>query len=86
MRNKYENQIWIFDDLQRLTNHAITDINIFKNAKIYQGNNSGNFSEFNGKNIVCFNDTDSQRNYETVKKKFMQYMESVLQKKSSFER
>ena len=86
MRNKYENQIWIFDDLQRLTNHAITDINIFKNAKIYQGNNSGNFSEFKGKNIVCFNDIDSQRNYETVKKKFIQYMESVLPKKSSFER
>lgn len=86
MRNKYENQIWIFDDLQRLTKHAITNINIFNNAKIYQGNNTGNFSAFNNKNIVCFNDTDNQKNYELVKKKFIQYMESVLPNKSSFEK
>lgn len=86
MRNKYENQIWIFDDLQRLTGNAITNIDIFKNAKIYQGNNTGDFSAFRDKNIVCFNDVDNQQNYELVKKNFIQYMESVLPKKSSFEK
>ena len=83
-RNKYENQIWIFDDLQRLIKHAITDINIFSNAKYYWCNN-GDFSCFSGKNIVCFNDTDYVTNYSEVKKQFINYMEHVLPVKSSFE-
>lgn len=85
MRNKFENQIWIFDDFQRLTRHAITNINIFNNAKILWMSN-GNFSSFNGKNIVCFNDCDERVNYEYVKEKFLKYMNSVLPKKSGFEK
>lgn len=84
-RNRYENQIWLFDDLQKLTNHAITNDNIFKNAK-YISISNGNFDSFKNKNIVCFNDVDAQKNYEVVKKKFINYMNSVLPKKSSFEK
>lgn len=84
-RNKHENQIWVFDDAQRISKHAITNLNIFSNAKLISISN-GNFEGFNGKNIVCFNDVDAQRNYEEVKKKFINYMESVLPKKSSFEK
>ena len=83
-RNKHENQIWIFDDLQRLLKHAITDVNIFNNAKYYWCSN-GDFSCFAGKNIVCFNDTDYVENYPVVKRKFINYMESVLTHKSTFE-
>lgn len=83
-RNKYENQIWVFDDLQRIMGIAITDRNIFANAK-YNSINSGDFSMFNGKQIVCFNDVDAQQNYEYVKMKFNNYMDSVLPYKSEFE-
>lgn len=83
-RNKYENQIWIFDDLQRLLNYAITDIDIFSNAKYYWCND-GDFSCLTGKNIVCFNDTDYVTNYNEVKLKFIEYMERELPFKSSFE-
>lgn len=85
MRNKHENQIWIFDDLQRLCGHAITNINIFANAKYYWCNNS-DFSCFNGKNIICFNDVDYIKNYEELKKNFIKYMNTILPNKSSFEK
>ena len=84
-RNKYENQIWIFDDLQRLTRHAITNINIFANAK-YHWSNNGDFSCFEGKNIICLNDTDYVNNYEFVMNKFIEWMEKHLPNKSSFEK
>ena len=83
-RNKYENQIWIFDDLQRLMKHAITDRNIFNRAQYYYCSN-GDFSAFQGKNIICFNDTDYVTNYEYVKEKFEEYMNNVLPAKSEFE-
>jgi len=83
-RNKHENQIWLFDDLQRLLKHAITNQDIFSNAMYYWCNN-GDFSCFRDKSIVCFNDTDYVTNYEVVKAKFISYMESVLPMKSSFE-
>ena len=83
-RNKYENQIWIFDDLQRLLGIAITNRNIFGNAK-YNSINNGDFSMFAGKQIVCFNDVDAQKNYEYVLAQFNKYMDSVLPTKSGFE-
>ena len=84
-RNKFENQIWIFDDLQRLTGNAIIDQDIFKNAK-YFWTNTGDFTCFDDKNIICLNDTDFVTNYEDVMNKFIKWMNNKLPNKSSFEK
>lgn len=83
-RNRFENQIWIFDDLQRILKHAITNVNIFNRAQYFYCSNS-DFSPFIGKNIICFNDTDYVQNYPQVKNDFINFMESVLPLKSECE-
>jgi len=85
-RNRYENQIWLFDDIQRLTKLAITNDDIFKNAKYLSKANSNSFYKFKDKNIICFNDVDSQKNYNEVKKEFIKFMTNLFPKKSSFEK
>lgn len=84
-RNNHNIGFWIFDDIQRVTHHAITNVNIFKNS-LYFGNSNGNFSRCNGKDIICFNDLDTQKNFENVKKSFLRFLETKFPNKSSFEK
>lgn len=84
-RNNYNIGFWLFDDMQRITKHAITNINIFKNS-LYFGNSNGNFNKCNNKDIICFNDLDSQKNFEKVKKEFLLFLDKKLPYKSSFEK
>ena len=85
LRNNKNIGFWLFDDAQRVTNHAITNKNIFRNS-LYFGNSNGNFNNCKNKDMICFNDLDSQKNFEQVKQKFLNFLNSKLPNKSSFEK
>lgn len=84
-RNVHNIGFWIFDDIQRITNHAITNKNIFKNS-LYFGNSTGDFSKCSNKDMFCFNDLDTQKNFEHVKACFLKFLRAKLPNKSSFEK
>lgn len=75
----------IYCDLLKIKDKAILG-NPYENSSYCTLKSDVDFNQYKDKYMVCFNDTEQLDDYEKTKEKMIEFLESKLPKKSSFEK
>ena len=77
----------LFIDSMKYTKYGVRDEQIYKNSKYAELTVNTDWKGLRNKQMICLNDTvNSNADFENTQKKFLEFMESVLPEKSSFEK
>ena len=76
----------LYFNITKKLKKCIIDNSMYNNCKYLGLDNKIDFSNYNNKTIVCFNDTEKTGDFDMVKKKMQKYLDKRYPVKSSFER
>lgn len=76
----------IFSDLLKICDEAYIDNDLYNNCAYCCLKSNVDFELYRDKDIVCFNDTELLDNYDITNKRLVEFLDSKLPNKSSFEK
>lgn len=76
----------IFSDLLKICNESYIDNTLYDNCSYCCLKSNVDFEIYRDKDIVCFNDTELLDDYDITNKRLVEFLESKLPEKSSFEK
>lgn len=85
-RNEKNISATIFSDLLKICGEAYIDNDLYKDCAYCCLKSTVNFDLYKDKKIVCFNDTEQLDDYDKANKKLVEFLDSKLPNKCSFEK